>query len=393
LNTTAELLISRSENGIVSIGINFKLSDRDLGVRGVPKIEPQQDLSSLMTDSPYERVLSRSNWIEFPRCQRLPEEWDNIISGCWIENPLLSYATAVLFAGCVLYNAQNKKAVLCLLAESYGRGRDVDVHAEQPVCIGDGVSSISQPSTSGFYPHATVCRIQHDKKDHRLVLGCKIFNILFTEVWRLDKDCSSQRAFTAGSCSSAFPLDGHEEVRIFIDERSFNLASEIVSGKFVPRFQIDFLRQIRSHLCSAHSYRMGRASSPLLWNMVSAQAGTIFTLSMVRPGSGDAPLVSSLLSRIAKVVNSKGRDAVLTRNAVLDVLNRVVPGQASYVFLCKILTLFGDKEEIKILRNDSSVELEKLLGSLAGSMSGALYSCNRDVVVPMLNRELSRFLW
>jgi hypothetical protein len=127
--------------------------------------------------------------------------------------------------------------------------------------------------------------------------------------------------------------------------------------------------------------------------MVSAQAATIFTLCMVRPGSGDAPLVSSLLSRIAKVVNSKGRDAVLQKEDLLDVLNRVVPGQASHVYLCKILTLFGDKQEINILLNDSSVEMEKLLGSLAGCMSGALYSCNRDVVVPMLKQELSRLSW
>ncbi|KAI7819030.1 hypothetical protein BC939DRAFT_495579 [Gamsiella multidivaricata] len=393
LNTSAELLITRCENGTVSIGINLNLSTRDLGIRGVPEIEPQQDLSSLVADSPFERVLSRSKWIEFPRCQRLPEDWDNIISGCWVEKPLLNYATAVLFAGCVLYNPQNKKAVLCLVAESYGRGRDVDVHAEKPICIGEGVSSISQPSTSGLYPHATVCRIQHDKKDHRLVLGCKTFNVLFTEVWRLDKDCSSERAFTAGSCSSAFPLVGNEKVRIFIDERSFNLASDVASGKYVPRFQIDYLRQIRSHLCSAHSYRMGRASCPLLWNMVSAQPATIFSLSMVRPGSGDGPLVSSLLSRMAKDVNLNGRNAVLQKDELLDVLGGVVDGQAFHVYLCKILTLFGDKDEINILANDSSVGLEKLLGLLAGCMSSALYSCNRDVVVPMVRQELFRLSW
>ncbi|KAI1301128.1 hypothetical protein EDD11_005800 [Mortierella claussenii] len=311
LNTSTELLITRCENQSVSIGINLNLSTRDLGIRGVPEIEPQQDLSSLVADLTYERMLSRSKWIEFPRCQRLPEDWDNIISGCWLEKPLLNYATAVLFVGCVLYNPQNKKAVLCLVAESYGRGRDVDVHAEKPICIGEGVSSISQPSTSGLYPHATVRHVQHDKKDHCLVLGCKIFNVLCTEVWRLDKDCSSERAFTAGSCSSAFPLVGNEEVRIFIDERSFNLASDVASGKNVPRFQIDYLRQIRSHLCSAHSYRMGRASCPLLWNMVSAQPATIFSLSMVRSGSGDGPLVSSLLNRMAKDVNLNGRNAVL----------------------------------------------------------------------------------
>jgi hypothetical protein len=391
LNTTAELLITRCGNGSLNVGINLNLSARDLGLRDPPDIEPQQDLLSLVADSPYERVLSRSKWIEFPRCQRLPEDWDNVISGCWLEKPLLNYATAVLFAGCVLYNPQNRKAVLCLVAESYGRGRDIDVHAEQPICIGEGVSSISQPSTSGLYPHATVCRIQHDKKDHRLVLGCKIFNVLFTEVWRLDKDCSTERAFTAGSCSSAFPLVGNEEVRIFIDERSFNLASDIVSGKHVPRFQIDFLRQIRSRLCSVHSYRMGRASSPLLWNMVSAQAATIFTLSMVRPGSGDAALVSSLLSRMAKDVHLKRRDAVLQKEVLLDVLNEVGPGQACHVHLCKILALFGDKDEINVLGN--AVGLERLLGSLAGCMSSALFNCNKDVVVPMLKQELSRLSW
>ncbi|KAG9063497.1 hypothetical protein KI688_004381 [Linnemannia hyalina] len=59
LNTTAELLITRSENGSLSVGINLNLSARDLGVRDLPEIELQQDLSSLVADSPFERVLSR----------------------------------------------------------------------------------------------------------------------------------------------------------------------------------------------------------------------------------------------------------------------------------------------------------------------------------------------
>lgn len=180
--------------------------------------------------------------------------------------------------------------MLCLVAESYGRGVDIDVHCEKVISISESVSPISQPSASGLYPHATVCGIRHETLDHRLVLGCKKFNILFTEVWRLEKDCSSERAFTAGRCWSAFPVGDNDEVRIFVDKRSFDLASDVVSGAFVPRFDIDLLRQIRSHLCSADSYRLGRASSCFISNMVSAQATSIFTLSFVYPASGDASL-------------------------------------------------------------------------------------------------------
>jgi hypothetical protein len=147
-------------------------------------------------------------------------DWDNITSGCWLNNPLINYATAVLFAGCVLYNPQKRITVHCLVAESYGQGLDVDVHAEKPVPIVRSISTISQPLTSGLYPHATVCQIQHDKNAHRLVVGCKIFNILATEVWRLDMDCSSERAFTTGSCYSAFLTAGSEKIRIFVHEIS-----------------------------------------------------------------------------------------------------------------------------------------------------------------------------
>ncbi|KAK3805474.1 MAG: hypothetical protein J3R72DRAFT_465797 [Linnemannia gamsii] len=393
LNASAEVSISCSGEGIISLGINLNLPARDFGVRDhLTQIEPAEGLLSLLADSPYEGVLSRSSWIEFPRCQRLPEDWANIISGCWLNNPLLNYATAALFAGCVLYNPLNRNAVLCLVAESYGRGLDVDIHAEKPVSIGQSVSSISQPSTSGLYPHATVCRIQHDKKDHRLVVGCKSFNILATEVWRLDKNCSSDRAFTAGSCCSAFPITGSEKIRIFVDRRSFELASDVVSGMFVPRFEIDLLRQIRSNLCSEHSYRMGRASSYFISNMVSAQSASIFTLSMVYPSSGDASLVSSLLSRIAKDVNAKGEDAVLEKKVLSNILKKVKTGQSCDVLLQKMLRLFENKLEISILREDRPSGLEELMGELAGCVSAAVYRCNEKVVVPQLKKEMSQLL-
>lgn len=231
------MVVTPSEEGIVRLAFEFAVPFRDLGIRDVPSpIQPAEGLLSLLADSPYERLLSGSTWIEFPSCQRLLEEWDNIISGCWIENPLLNYATAALFAGCVLFNPRSRNAVLCLVAESYGRGVDVDVHCEKVIPTGGSVSSISQPSTYGLYPHATVCGIQHDTLDHRLVLGCKNFTIFFTEVWRLEKDCSSERAFTAGCCRSAFSVGDNEEVRIFVDRRSFDPASDVASCTFVPRF-------------------------------------------------------------------------------------------------------------------------------------------------------------
>ncbi|KAF9426563.1 hypothetical protein BGZ94_006345 [Podila epigama] len=392
VQTRTDLLVTQSADGYFQFALNFSISARDLGLHAHRAAESQQDICSLLQNSPFVGALSRTTWVEFPTSQRLPAKWDGILSGCWLETPLLNFATAVLFAGCILYSPRTTKSILCLVAESYGRGHDVDIHAEKPICVGSSVSSISQPSTSGLYPQATVCRIQTDKKDRRLVLGCKYFNILFTEVWRLEKDCASERAFTAGTCASAFPFADNEDIRIFIDQRSFDLAFEIASGEFVPRFQVESLRQIRSHLCSPHSFRMGRAASPFLTNMVSAQAATIFTLSIVRPGSGDSSMVSSLLCMIAKKVNSKGRDAVIKKHDLLDVVNSVSQSQVVHVHLNKILSLFEEEDEIKIISSSCFRQLEPLLGSLAASLSSALYACNRDIVVPLVHQELSRHL-
>ncbi|CAO3572934.1 unnamed protein product [Mortierella alpina] len=392
LNTSAEVTVSRSQMGVVGIEIKLNLTSRELGLQHGPSHDTSAGgLLPLLDDSPYHNVLSGASWIEFPRNQRLPQPWDDIISGCWVETPVLNYATAALFAGCVLFNPQNKKAVLCLVVESYGRGFDTDVHCEKPICTGKSVSSISQPSASSLYPHANVCRVLHDKNDDRLVIGLKTFNVLVTEVWRLDRGCSSERAFTAGSCSGAFPIPGNENVKIFIDKRSLDLASDVVSGRHLPRFGIDLLRQIRSHLCSADSYRMGRASSYLISNMVSAQAASIFTLSLIYPASGDGSMASSLLSRVAKEVNAKGREAVLQKVLVLDTFNRLNHKDKSVgVLLGRILDMYQDKKEISIFDDEKSSDLESLLDSLAESVSSLLYRCNTKVVLPKLTQEMER---
>ncbi|KAF9424686.1 hypothetical protein BGZ94_007965 [Podila epigama] len=227
LNTTAEVTVSHTESGQIGIEIKLNLIDREVGLQ-----TRREGILSLLHDSPYYNVLSRTNWTEFPRDQRLQPEWGSIISGCWIEDPILNYATAALFA-----------------VESYGRGFDTDVHCEKLNASGQSVTGCPQPSTGDIYPHATITQITYDKNDQRLVIGCKAFNILVTEIWRLEKDCSSEPAFSAGS------------------------------------------------------YRMGRAPSLLIENMVSAQAASIFTLCSVYPASGDASMASALLSRMAKELN------------------------------------------------------------------------------------------
>ncbi|KAG0247393.1 hypothetical protein BG011_001582 [Mortierella polycephala] len=125
--------------------------------------------------------------------------------------------------------------------------------------------------------------------------------------------------------------------------------------------------------------------------MVSAQAASIFTLSMVYPASGDGSMASSLLSRVAKEVNAKGREAVLQKVWALDTLNRVNDkGKSVGVLLGRILNMFQDKKEISIFDDEKFSELEKLLNSLAESVSILLYRCNEKVVVPKLTQEMSR---
>ncbi|KAF9574816.1 Dicer-like protein 1 [Mortierella alpina] len=71
---------------------------------------------------------------------------------------------------------------------------------------------------------------------------------------------------------------------------------------------------------------MGRASSYFISNIVSAQSTSIFTLSMVNPSSGDAGVVSSLLSRIAKTVSATGDDAVLEKQVLTNILLKFKSG-------------------------------------------------------------------
>jgi hypothetical protein len=389
--TSPQVVVSFPEKGFFGVDIKLMFAHRDIGVHGLSQDQPADSLLSLLKESPYNKVLSNSTWIEFPRCHPLPEDWEKIISGCWFANPILNYATAVLFAGCVLYNPNNRRAVLCLVAESYARAVDIDVHCEKSVTIGANVIS-SQPSAFGLYPHAAVCHIVRDTKDHRLVLGCKSFNILFTEVWRLDQDCTSQRGFTAGCCSSTFPDVGIEDVKIFIDKRSFDLALSIATGKYPPPFDICFLRQIRSHLCSEHSYRMGRAMSFLIANMVSAQAASIWTLSLIFPGSGDPIFGSMFLSAIAREVHSNGQEAVLRKSVLKKLLDQVKPEKSCKEYAVGILSLFENKDEIKIFGNDTSFALEGLLDNIAECVFGGLAACNKKVETQLAG-EMSRQSW
>ncbi|KAG0295132.1 hypothetical protein BGZ97_004900 [Linnemannia gamsii] len=114
--------------------------------------------------------------------------------------------------------------------------------------------------------------------------------------------------------------------------------------------------------------------------MVSAQAA-IFTLSTVYPASGDDSMASSLLSRVAKEVNAKGREAVLQK------------GKSVGVFLGRILNMFQDKKEISIFDDEKFSDLARLLNSLAESVSLLLYRYDEKVVVPKLTQEMSRLSW
>jgi hypothetical protein len=77
------MIVSPTEEGIVRLAFEFGVPFRDLAVRGVcSQMQPAEGLLSLLADSPFEGLLSSTTWIEFPRCQRLSEEWDKIISGC-----------------------------------------------------------------------------------------------------------------------------------------------------------------------------------------------------------------------------------------------------------------------------------------------------------------------
>lgn len=392
--TPTEVTVTSSNGRIRNVSFSVKMSGRDLGSLNAPSRDtPDEDLLSLLSDSPYFKLLSSTSWVEIPQDEYLPKVWDELLYGCWFLNPALRYATAVLFAGCVIFNPRNKNGAICLVAESYGRDPGVDIHREKAVSVGESVSSISQPSTLGLYPHATICRVQHDKSDHRLVIGCKGFNLLVTQLWRLGKDSPSERAFTAGCCSSAFPLYGSTDIRIFIDQRSLDRASKIASHEITPRFEVENLRQLRSRFCWRETYLMARASSHFIRNMMSAKVVTVFTLGIVSQGSGDACLVSLFLGRLAKEVHAQGEETVLKKELVSNLLSQVKSGKDIEKLLRKILDLFQDNEEIRVFDRKRSLDLEELLNSLAEDVSGYLKNCNEKVVVPQLTQEMARLSW
>ncbi len=79
---------------------------------------------------------------------------------------------------------------------------------------------------------------------------------------------------------------------------------------------------------------------------------------------------------------------------MLDTFNRLNDkGKSVGVFLGRILDIFQDKKEISIFDDEKSSDLEKLLNSLAESVSCLLYRCNERVVVPKLTQEMSRLSW
>ncbi|KAF9414262.1 hypothetical protein BGZ94_000453 [Podila epigama] len=316
LQTSAEVTVSHTATGTVGIDIRLNFTGRELGLQDVPfHGTTDEGLMELLSNSSFQRMLSGTSWIEFPRDHRLPQE----------------------------------------------------------------------------YPHAKVCKITHDKNDERLVIGFKAFNILVTEIWVLDKSCSTERAFTASSCSGGFRTQDNEDIKIFIDKRSYDLAVDIVSGDHVPRFSIDHLRQVRSHMCTTDTYRMGRASSFYIANMVSAQPATIFTLAIIYPASGDAFMASSLLSRIAKEVNRRGRNARLERVWVENTLSHLKDRNKSVgVYLGRLLDFFQDREDIN---DQKRSELEIIINSLAESVSSMLYRCNEKVVIPHLTTEMESQSW
>jgi hypothetical protein len=115
---------------------------------------------------------------------------------------------------------------------------------------------------------------------------------------------------------------------------------------------------------------------------------------MVYPASGDDSMASSLLSRVAKEVNAKGREAVLQKVWVLDAFNRLNDkGKSVGVFLGRILNMFQDKKEISIFDDEKFSDLARLLSSLAESVSLLLYRYDEKVVVPKLTQEMSRLSW
>lgn len=333
--------------------------------------------------------MSDSSYTEFPTEDILSEQWSAIVLADWLASPLTSYAIAVLFSGCVLYDPTNGFSLLGLVVESYGRGVCVDVHSDKALSIDDFGCLVSDEPAISRYPHAAVHHIVRPVQELRLAITCRNFGIIVTESWRMDNHIKSSRASIGAGCAEAFPIKDFGDIKIFIDKYSLRQASDILSGKLVPTFNVELLRQLQSRLCSEHTYRMARASWFKLANVVSVKPVTIFTYNVVDPCDTDQALFSELFYHIAYAVYKGGRNATLAKATVFDLLNRARTDGHGEIALKRLIFIFGNKNEIPVVKVKKGSWLETFLDMTALYLLPTLKILDSQLVLPKLDTDLA----
>lgn len=350
------------------------------------------ELQIMQVVSSYEKSLSNAGWVQFTRGSDMPSIVSDVILGCWVKNPRLSYVVATLFSGCILINPKNAYAMIATTVESYGRGLYIDIHSN------DGSTSsagLTQPYCNDRYMHASICIISGEiqgEEVSRLLICCKNFTVQVTCSWRLDTGShGSRRAYINSACSEAFPMGVDGSTMLFLQMKSVERATRILSGSLNPTFDLSSLRQVESHMCSLDSYRMARATWARIENMISLSPATIFTLNIVRASlSYDASHISVLFSHIAYAANKEGRNATLSKNVVKDAYNKVSSGSTAESGLLELLNMFETEDRIRLFDVKKGGTLEAVLDGLARFAAKALKEANVNTVGPFLTASISK---
>lgn len=337
------------------------------------KCIPNVGLENLFAASPYSKILVQRHYVPLADdvCALLNKDWDFY--------PQVKYFSAMVLAGAILLNTNNKQAVMVNTVEMYGRTKTVDRHRETFGKLKNGTHTTSLPPPIKI-PHPDVWPTLYEKRDgQKLVIGTQVSNALVTSSIRLDEKHDP----SVGGTTVHFQLSTIKDslaCKIFLDTESMNAGLAMINDPSASSVSdtgmlVHQLRQIRTRFDSPTTYNLCRASGPLT-KVHACQPYSLFTLIEADRARNPCAKVFRL---VAMQVLQQGNNAKLAKADVTEITSQAT-GKCKEM-MTGILDLFDDETDaLPILYNAHlNTELEGLAELLIPSIVSANEAVGRQV--------------
>ncbi|CAO3591759.1 unnamed protein product [Absidia cylindrospora] len=329
---------------------------------------PINDVSEKAADTPdasdylvhhIKNTSKAARALENTKHEEMTTQICNILNQDWLQYPQLRYCTSQLLAGAIL--VEKGMTIILNTVEPYARDTQLDAHHEKRF-----IGSVSSfPSAPGRYGYLSI-RLLPSSDGQKLVLGTRTCNFLVTASLRLDT-----MSVNLGPTTSHFTPS--ENTKVFLDTHSIALAKSMLSDPSTSRSQtmpsLYLLKQVRSKFDHLSTYALCRSSSTIA-SRLELQPVTIWTHSDqdTNQAAMSQKRVGSLLFReLATQVISNGRNAMLDRNTIDDIITIAKGNSTVEAVLINIKNLFESQQQsITIIRNTA---LNNHLVDLANSIS------------------------